>query len=92
MVASMTRTAMIVGAGIGGLSSALALRQAGWHVRVFERAASGAWLRPRPRTERDSGTTRVGCRRRGARSQLRAAARRTAPARRYRREAGGVAT
>src|SRR5437867_3232833 len=36
----MTRTAMIVGAGIGGLSSALALRQAGWHVRVFERAAS----------------------------------------------------
>lgn len=31
---------MIVGAGIGGLSSALALRQAGWHVRVFERAAS----------------------------------------------------
>src|SRR5436190_23453286 len=36
----MTRTAMIVGAGIGGLSSALALRQAGWHVRVFERAES----------------------------------------------------
>jgi 2-polyprenyl-6-methoxyphenol hydroxylase-like FAD-dependent oxidoreductase len=36
----MSRTALIVGAGIGGLSAALALRNAGWHVRVFERAAS----------------------------------------------------
>jgi len=36
----MTRTALIVGAGIGGLSAALSLRQAGWNNRVFERAAS----------------------------------------------------
>ena len=36
----MTRTALIVGAGIGGLSAAISLRQAGWNVRVFERAAS----------------------------------------------------
>jgi 2-polyprenyl-6-methoxyphenol hydroxylase-like FAD-dependent oxidoreductase len=34
------RTALIVGAGIGGLSAAIALRQAGWQVRVFERASS----------------------------------------------------
>ncbi len=31
--------AVIAGAGIGGLSAALALRRAGWDVRVFERAA-----------------------------------------------------
>jgi len=36
----LTRTALIVGAGIGGLSAAIALRQAGWNIRVFERAAS----------------------------------------------------
>ena len=35
-----SRTALIVGAGIGGLSAAIALRKAGWHVRVFERAAT----------------------------------------------------
>ena len=34
------RTALIVGAGIGGLSVGIALRNAGWNVRVFERAAS----------------------------------------------------
>ena len=34
------RTALIVGAGIGGLSAAIALRKVGWNVRVFERAAS----------------------------------------------------
>jgi 2-polyprenyl-6-methoxyphenol hydroxylase-like FAD-dependent oxidoreductase len=33
-------TALIVGAGIGGLSAGLALRQAGWQIRIFERAAS----------------------------------------------------
>ena len=36
----MVRTALIVGAGIGGLSAAISLREAGWNVRVFERAAS----------------------------------------------------
>jgi 2-polyprenyl-6-methoxyphenol hydroxylase-like FAD-dependent oxidoreductase len=36
----LTRTALIVGAGIGGLSAGIALRQAGWNVRIFERAAS----------------------------------------------------
>jgi 2-polyprenyl-6-methoxyphenol hydroxylase-like FAD-dependent oxidoreductase len=32
------RTALVVGGGIGGLASAVALRDAGWRVRVFERA------------------------------------------------------
>jgi len=32
------RTALIVGAGIGGLAAGIALRRAGWRVRVFERA------------------------------------------------------
>ena len=32
--------ALIVGAGIGGLAAAIALRRAGWDVRVFERASS----------------------------------------------------
>ena len=36
----MSHTALIVGAGIGGLSAGLALRQAGWNVRIFERATS----------------------------------------------------
>ena len=35
----MPRTALIVGAGIGGLSAGIALRQAGWRIRIFERAA-----------------------------------------------------
>jgi 2-polyprenyl-6-methoxyphenol hydroxylase-like FAD-dependent oxidoreductase len=34
------RTALIVGAGIGGLSAGIALRQAGWNIRIFERAQS----------------------------------------------------
>jgi 2-polyprenyl-6-methoxyphenol hydroxylase-like FAD-dependent oxidoreductase len=34
------RTALIVGAGIGGLAAGIALRRAGWRVRVFERAAN----------------------------------------------------
>ncbi len=38
--AAVTRTALIIGAGIGGLSTGLALRRAGWSVRIFERAAS----------------------------------------------------
>ena len=40
----MQRTALIVGAGIGGLSAGIALRQAGWDVRLFERAASAREL------------------------------------------------
>jgi len=36
----LTRTALIVGAGIGGLSAGLALRQAGWTIRIFERGSS----------------------------------------------------
>ena len=32
------RTALVVGGGIGGLAAAVALRRAGWRVRVFERA------------------------------------------------------
>jgi 2-polyprenyl-6-methoxyphenol hydroxylase-like FAD-dependent oxidoreductase len=32
--------ALIVGAGIGGLAAAVALRGAGWDVRIFERASS----------------------------------------------------
>jgi 2-polyprenyl-6-methoxyphenol hydroxylase-like FAD-dependent oxidoreductase len=31
-------TALIVGAGIGGLAAGIALRRAGWDVRIFERA------------------------------------------------------
>jgi 2-polyprenyl-6-methoxyphenol hydroxylase-like FAD-dependent oxidoreductase len=33
-------TALIAGAGIGGLAAAIALSRAGWRVRVFERASS----------------------------------------------------
>ena len=33
-------TALIVGAGIGGLAAGLSLRRAGWQVRIHERAAS----------------------------------------------------
>ena len=36
----MARRALIVGAGIGGLSAGIALRRAGWDVRIFERSAS----------------------------------------------------
>lgn len=36
----MTRTVLIVGAGIGGLSAGIALRKAGWNIRIFERATS----------------------------------------------------
>ncbi len=39
-VRPVMRTALIVGAGIGGLSAAIALRQAGWDTHIFERAAS----------------------------------------------------
>ena len=38
------RTALIAGAGIGGLSAAIAPRQAGWNIRLFERAATAREL------------------------------------------------
>ena len=37
---SARRVALIVGAGIGGLAAGLALRRAGWEVRIHERAAN----------------------------------------------------
>jgi len=40
----MPRTALIVGAGVGGLAAGIALRKAGWRVRVFERAAQAREL------------------------------------------------
>ena len=40
----MTRTALIVGAGIGGLAAGIALRQAGWDIRIFERAPAAREL------------------------------------------------
>jgi 2-polyprenyl-6-methoxyphenol hydroxylase-like FAD-dependent oxidoreductase len=39
-MAPTSRTALIAGAGIGGLAAGLALRRAGWTVRLFERASS----------------------------------------------------
>lgn len=39
MVSSTSNRAVVVGAGIGGLAAAAALRRIGWHVEVFERAA-----------------------------------------------------
>jgi 2-polyprenyl-6-methoxyphenol hydroxylase-like FAD-dependent oxidoreductase len=33
------RTALIVGAGVGGLAAGIALRRFGWRVRIFERAS-----------------------------------------------------
>ncbi|WP_345713745.1 FAD-dependent oxidoreductase, partial [Kineococcus glutinatus] len=33
----MERTAVVVGAGVGGLATALGLRRAGWTVTVLER-------------------------------------------------------
>jgi 2-polyprenyl-6-methoxyphenol hydroxylase-like FAD-dependent oxidoreductase len=38
------RMALIVGAGIGGLAAGIALRRAGWHVKIFERAATAREL------------------------------------------------
>src|SRR5688572_14039617 len=37
---SAPRTALIVGAGIGGLAAGLALRRAGWQVQIHERATN----------------------------------------------------
>src|SRR5262245_30900355 len=33
-----SRTALIAGAGIGGLAAGLALRRAGWQIRIFEQS------------------------------------------------------
>ena len=35
----MTQRALIIGAGIGGLTAAIALRKIGYTVQIFERAA-----------------------------------------------------
>lgn len=35
-----SRTALVVGAGIGGLAAGVALQQAGWRVRIFERTSA----------------------------------------------------
>jgi 2-polyprenyl-6-methoxyphenol hydroxylase-like FAD-dependent oxidoreductase len=43
-MAAVSRTALIVGAGIGGLAAAVALQREGWNVRVFERAAHAGEL------------------------------------------------
>ena len=40
MGAHDSRTALIVGAGIGGLAAGVALQRVGWSVRIHERAAS----------------------------------------------------
>ena len=37
---SSGRRALIVGAGIGGLAAGVALRRAGWDIRIYEKAAS----------------------------------------------------
>ena len=39
-VVAGARAALIVGAGIGGLAAGLALKRAGWDVRIFERAVN----------------------------------------------------
>ena len=39
-----SRDAIIVGAGIGGLAAAIALRHAGWRVRIYERATQAREL------------------------------------------------
>jgi 2-polyprenyl-6-methoxyphenol hydroxylase-like FAD-dependent oxidoreductase len=36
----MARTALIVGAGIGGLAAGIALRRTGWNVRIYEQSAA----------------------------------------------------
>ncbi|MGW8379493.1 FAD-dependent monooxygenase [Streptomyces sp. ODS28] len=50
------RTAVVIGAGVGGLTAAAALHRAGWHVRVLERAPSlepvGAGIALAPNAQR----------------------------------------
>jgi 2-polyprenyl-6-methoxyphenol hydroxylase-like FAD-dependent oxidoreductase len=41
-MATTGRSAIVVGAGIGGLATALALQNTGWHVHVLERSGSQA--------------------------------------------------
>jgi 2-polyprenyl-6-methoxyphenol hydroxylase-like FAD-dependent oxidoreductase len=40
--AAVGRSAIVVGAGIGGLAVTRGLAESGWHVRVYEQAAVGA--------------------------------------------------
>ena len=52
--------AMVVGAGIGGLTAAIALRRAGVETTVFERRrAPGGWCRVAPGSERRQGARRA---------------------------------
>jgi phytoene dehydrogenase-like protein len=37
----MKGKALVIGGGIGGLATAVALRRAGWEIEVFERARAG---------------------------------------------------
>ena len=63
------RTALVVGAGIGGLSAAISPGEAAWNVRVFERGASvreiGFALFVARRPERDGRAAGAGRRRGG---------------------------
>jgi 2-polyprenyl-6-methoxyphenol hydroxylase-like FAD-dependent oxidoreductase len=78
----MTGTAVVVGAGIGGLGAALGLRRAGWDVTVLERAAvlgpAGAGLVLQANGLRCLDTLGVGARvRAGGRAEVTAGTRRS---------------
>ncbi|MFI6922531.1 FAD-dependent oxidoreductase [Nonomuraea spiralis] len=51
---AMRGTAVIVGAGIGGLATAVGLRRAGWEVTVLERWPTSPWNASNARAARPS--------------------------------------